>query len=94
MCLAIPGQIESVMDADPLLRAGRVRFGGIVREINLAWVPEASVGDYVLVHVGVAIGRIDEAEARRTLEALESLEEPIAPPLEEFSEPPPGRPPR
>lgn len=75
MCLAIPGQIESLHGDDPLMRSGRVRFGGIIREINLACVPEARVGDFVLAHVGVAIGIIDEVEAIRTLTALEALGE-------------------
>jgi hydrogenase expression/formation protein HypC len=75
MCLAIPGKILSVAGVEPLLRAGQVSFGGIVKEVNLACVPEAAVGDYVIVHVGVAIGRIDEAEARRTLEYLQRMDE-------------------
>jgi len=75
MCLAIPGQIESLQGDEPLMRSGRVRFGGIIREINLACVPEARVGDYVLAHVGVAIGIIDEVEAIRTLAALQVLGE-------------------
>lgn len=75
MCLAIPGQIESLQGDEPLMRLGRVRFGGIIREINLACVPEARVGDYVLAHVGVAIGIINEAEAIRTLAALQLLGE-------------------
>ncbi len=74
MCLAVPGQILSVSDDDPLLRPGRVSFGGLVREVSLACVPEAQVGDYVLVHVGFAISRLDPAEAQRVFEALDSLE--------------------
>ncbi len=54
MCLAIPGRVLSMTDGDPLLRTGRVDFGGIVKEINLACTPEAGIGDYVLVHVGFA----------------------------------------
>ena len=75
MCLAIPGQIHSVSGDDPLSRLGKVSFGGIVKEINLAFVPEANVGDFVLVHVGFAISRIDEAEARRTFEYLKQAGE-------------------
>jgi hydrogenase expression/formation protein HypC len=75
MCLAIPGKILSVTGDEPLLRAGQVSFGGIVKEVNLACVPEAGVGDYVIVHVGVAISRIDEAEARRTLEYLRRMDD-------------------
>jgi hydrogenase expression/formation protein HypC len=70
MCLAIPGRIEAITNTEPLTRAGRVDFGGVIKEINLAFVPEAEVGDYVIAHVGVAITRLSEAEARRTLESL------------------------
>lgn len=73
MCLAVPGKVLSVVGDDPVLRAGRVDFGGIVKDVNLAFVPEASVGDYVLVHVGVAIARVDEDEARRVFEHLQEI---------------------
>jgi len=76
VCLAVPGRLESIAGADPLAREGRVRFGGSVRRVNLAYVPEACVGDYVLVHVGFAIAVVDPAEAARTLTLLERLEEP------------------
>jgi hydrogenase expression/formation protein HypC len=75
MCLAVPGQVRAITRDDPLIRTGRVAFGGIVKEINLTFAPEAAVGDYVLVHAGVAIAVLDEAEARRTLACLDSLEE-------------------
>ena len=75
MCLAIPGKITSINDQDPLLRTGKVSFGGVVKEINLAYVPEAKVGDYVLVHVGFAISVVDEEEAQRVFEYLEQMEE-------------------
>ena len=73
MCLAVPGQILSVEDRDGSRRA-RVRFGGVVRETLLDLVPEAEVGDYVLVHVGFAIGRLDADEAERTLALLREIE--------------------
>lgn len=73
MCLAVPGKVLSVVGDDPVLRAGRVDFGGIVKDVNLAFVPEANVGDYVLVHVGVAIARVDEDEARRVFEHLQEI---------------------
>jgi len=76
MCLAVPGKVLSVAGDEPILRTGRVDFGGIVKEIHLAYVPEAVPGDYVLVHVGFAITVLDAAEAERVLEALETLEEP------------------
>ena len=73
MCLAIPGRIASLSGDDPIMRVGRVDFGGIVKEINLAYVPEARVGDYVLVHVGFALTVIDEAEAERLFEQLSEI---------------------
>lgn len=75
MCLAVPGKILEIVGDDPLQRRGRVSFGGVVKEVILAFVPDAGVGDYVIVHVGVAISRLDEAEARRVLEFLEDTEE-------------------
>ena len=74
MCLAIPGQLLDIKGDDPLMRSGRVSFGGAVKEINLAFVPEAKPDDYVLVHVGFAIGIIDEKEAQRVFRELETLE--------------------
>ncbi|MBZ0135426.1 MAG: HypC/HybG/HupF family hydrogenase formation chaperone [Planctomycetes bacterium] len=71
MCLAIPGKIASITNSQPLTRAGKVDFGGVVKEINLAFVPEADIGDYVIAHVGFAIARVSEAEARRTLGELQ-----------------------
>ena len=82
MCLAVPGKIESIEGSDPLLRTGRVNFGGIFKHINLAYVPEAKVGDYVLVHVGFAINTIDEEEARQVFEYLRQMGE-----LEELEAP-------
>ena len=72
MCLAIPGKILSSQELGPA-RTGRVQFGGIVREVRLDFVPEAQVGDYVLVHVGFAISMVDEAEAMRTYELLAQM---------------------
>ena len=73
MCLAVPGKILSVSGDDPITRVGRVDFGGIVKEINLAYVPEARTGDYVLVHVGFAITVIDETEAARVFDYLREI---------------------
>jgi hydrogenase expression/formation protein HypC len=75
MCLAIPGQILEVSNEDALLRSGKVSFGGVIKEINLAYVPEAKVGDYVVVHVGFAISIVDEAEARQVFKYLEQIQE-------------------
>ena len=74
MCLAVPGRIESISGID-LARMGRVNFSGVVREISLAYVPEAEVGDYVLVHVGFAISKIDEEEAKKVFEYLVAMGE-------------------
>lgn len=75
MCLAIPGKIESVSGEDPLTRMGKINFGGILKEASLAYVPEAQVGDYVIVHVGFAISRLDEDEACKVFEYLKQMEE-------------------
>lgn len=75
MCLAVPGKILSIEGMDPVLRSGRVNFGGIVKEINLSYVPEAKIGDYVIVHVGFAISIVDEEEAERTFEYLRQIDE-------------------
>jgi len=75
MCLAIPGRVENLVDNGPLDRVGAVRFGGIEKKVNLSFVPEVVVGDYVLVHVGVAISRIDECEAERVFQYLQELGE-------------------
>ena len=70
MCLAAPGQLVSITADEALFRTGVVDFGGARREVALACAPEARAGDYVLVHAGVAITVIDEAAARRMLDAL------------------------
>jgi hydrogenase expression/formation protein HypC len=74
MCLAIPGKLLSY-SGEAELRIGKVSFGGIVKQVNLAYVPEAKVDDYVLVHVGFALTVIDEAEAAQTFEYLKQMDE-------------------
>lgn len=87
MCLAIPGQILTVdTESEPWNRTGRVRFGTIEKSINLAYAPDAAVGDYVLVHVGFALQRIDPEEAARIWEILREMEE--LQDLEDAPEPP------
>lgn len=71
MCLAVPGQVLSI--DDDTLRTASVSFGGVTKSVSLALVPEAGVGDYVIVHVGFAISRLDQEAARRTLEAYADL---------------------
>jgi len=72
MCLAVPGKVLEAREVGPS-RIAKVGFGGVTRQVYLDFVPEAEVGDYVLVHVGFAISKIDEEEARRTYEALEEM---------------------
>lgn len=76
MCLAIPGKILSIDSSrSELMKIGRVSFGGIIKEVNLAYTPEAKIDDYVLVHVGFAINTIDESEAMRVFEYLKEIDE-------------------
>lgn len=73
MCLGVPGEVKSV--ADGALRMGRVEFGGIVKEVCLEYVPEAAIGDFVVVHAGFAISRIDRAAAERVFTYLREVAE-------------------
>ena len=76
MCLAIPGKLVSIEEnADSALRRGKVSFGGVNREISLAFTPEAQDGDYVLVHVGFALSVVDEQEAKQIFEDLKRMDE-------------------
>jgi hydrogenase expression/formation protein HypC len=81
VCLAIPGKILEIQEQGNL-RSARVQFGGIVRQVSLDFVPEAGLGDYVMVHVGFAISRVDPVEADRTYKLLQEmgmLEQELAP---------------
>lgn len=76
MCLAIPGQITSIDNQiDEIFRMAKVNFSGIIKDVNLAMVPEAKIGDYVLVHVGSAISIVDEKEAKITMDILQQMDE-------------------
>ncbi|MCU0374391.1 MAG: HypC/HybG/HupF family hydrogenase formation chaperone [Chitinophagaceae bacterium] len=76
MCLAIPGKIQSIESMyDGLVRMAKVSFGGIIKQASLEMVPDAQVGDYVLVHVGVAITKVDEEEAAKTFAYLKEIGE-------------------
>jgi len=78
MCLAVPGKLEKITtELDETFRIGEVSFEGIIKEVNLTLVPEAKIGDYLLVHVGAAIGIVDEEEAKRTMAVLKELGEDI-----------------
>ncbi len=72
MCLAVPGQVTEIYEAMGT-RMGKVNFGGIVKEVCLAYLPEIAVGDYTIVHVGFAIARVDEESAQRTLETFRQM---------------------
>jgi len=75
MCLAVPGKILSIDDSNgELMKIGKVSFGGIVKEVNLAYTPEAKVDDYVIVHVGFALNTVDESEAMKVFEYLREID--------------------
>lgn len=75
MCLGVPGKIIELVDENPTTRAGKVNFGGIVKEVNLAFVPDAIPGEYVIVHVGFAISKVDEKEAHQVFEYLKKMDD-------------------
>ena len=75
MCLAVPGKIVHITGDEPFARIGKVQFGGIFKDVSLAYVPEAQVGAYVIVHVGFAIGMVDEQEAERVFDYLREMDE-------------------
>ena len=75
MCLALPGRVVSIKNSGTIIRTGTVDFGGIRKEVNLSFVPEADIGDYVLVHVGFALNTIDEGEANRVFQYLDEIGE-------------------
>jgi hydrogenase expression/formation protein HypC len=75
MCLAVPGKILSVAGEPPFDLLARVSFGGIVKEVNLSYVPDAQPGDYVIVHVGFALSKVDEEEANQVFEYLREIDE-------------------
>jgi hydrogenase expression/formation protein HypC len=87
MCLAVPGKILEIAGDDPYLRIARVSFGGMIKQVSLACVPEARVNDYVLVHVGLALSVVDEQEAAEVFSYLEQMGE-----LEELETPAPAPP--
>lgn len=94
MCLAIPGKLLEITEDPHGVKMGRANFGGIVKQICLEYTPEAQTGDYVLVHVGFALGKVDEEEALRTyqlLEALKQLDELAAPEIDPWPQNPDKR---
>jgi hydrogenase expression/formation protein HypC len=87
MCLAVPGKVIEIHGDDPLLRSARVSFAGVVKQVSLSCAPEAKVGDFVLVHVGVAISVVDPQEAEETFAYLRQMGE-----LDGIETPPPVAP--
>lgn len=76
MCLAVPGKVISVSgEEDPIDKKAKVSFGGVIKEVSLACVPDTKVGEYVIVHVGLAISKVDEKEAMKVFEYLEQIGE-------------------
>lgn len=75
MCLAVPGQVMSISGDEPLMKKGKVNFGGVVKEVSLAYVPDVKVGNYVIVHVGFALTILDEESAHKTLADFQEIEE-------------------
>ena len=74
MCLAIPGKVLSISgDDDPVTRMGRIDFSGVIKQASLAYVPEVQIGDYVIVHVGFALSKVDEVEAQKVFEYLRQM---------------------
>lgn len=84
MCLAVPGRIVTIEGDDPILRAGIVDFSGVTKRVNLSYVPDAKIGDFVLVHVGFAISTVDEEEAAKVFSYLKEMGD-----LAELEEPKP-----
>ncbi len=75
MCLAVPGQIISIDDSNPEMKMAQVRFGEAIRDISIQWLPDIAVGDYIMAHVGTALSKVDEEDARFTLDALREMGE-------------------
>ena len=74
MCLAVPGKVVSISGDDPLLRKGTVSFGGVIKEVSLAYVPEVKIDDYVIVHVGFALSILDQEAAEKSLAEFREME--------------------
>ncbi|MEL4894935.1 HypC/HybG/HupF family hydrogenase formation chaperone [Crocosphaera sp. Alani8] len=74
MCLAVPGKVVSISGDDPLLRKGKVSFGGVIKEVSLAYVPDVKIDDYVIVHVGFALSILDQEAALKSLAEFREME--------------------
>ncbi len=74
MCLAVPGKIVSIDTSNPDLRMAKVSFGGVIKDICVQWLPEAGIDNYIIAHAGMALSKLDEEEARLSLEAFDEME--------------------
>jgi hydrogenase expression/formation protein HypC len=74
MCLAVPGKVVNITGDEPMMRKGKVSFGGVIKEVSLAYVPDVKIGDYVIVHVGFALSILDEEAAHQTLAEFQEIE--------------------
>ncbi|MGP0128424.1 MAG: HypC/HybG/HupF family hydrogenase formation chaperone [cyanobacterium endosymbiont of Rhopalodia musculus] len=74
MCLAVPGKVVSIIGDEPLIKKGKVSFGGVIKEVSLAYVPDVEVGSYVIVHVGFALSILDEEAAQKSLAEFKEME--------------------
>jgi len=73
MCLAVPGKVTSIDDSNPDLKMANVNFSGVSKDVCVQWLPDVKIGDYVLVHVGFALNKIDEKDAEETLKILREM---------------------
>jgi len=74
MCLGVPGKLIEITQNEGLIKTGKVNFGGIIKDVNLSYTPEAEIGHYLIVHVGFAISIIDESEAKKVFEYLQEID--------------------
>ena len=73
MCLAVPGKIISINDSDPDLKMAKVKFGGVIQDVCIQWLDDVKVGDYIMSHIGTALSKVDEEDAKIMLESLEAM---------------------
>ncbi len=79
MCLAVPGQVLSIDESNPEMKMAKVRFGEAIRDISIQWLKDVDVGDYIMAHVGTALSKVDEEDAKFTLDALREMGESESP---------------
>lgn len=79
MCLAVPGQVLSIDESNPEMKMAKVRFGEAIRDISIQWLEDVGIGDYIMAHVGTALSKVDEEDAKFTLDALREMGESESP---------------